>query len=408
MLTPIPPFSSLYDPNNTKASNDFIPLANTNIDTNPSFKSRRQDSFERFNAILQNAFQRSQKNLSRNSQPSINPPKVNIEKTSDLPNEKSSRVQQSSNAILGFIDRRLKSDEANGANQEALLERLNQGLQGFIKGFNEAKDQLDDMGLLTPQLSDEINETYQQVTQGIEQLKNKIIGVTSNPDPTELNDATNTTQLNQVSHVEAQASQSSSFSLSLTTQDGDRVNIEISRSNQFSLSNDSSSNGNRASSSTIQHSSSSHSFQLNVTGELDDDELTAINQLLQDIDSIANDFYSGRYDDAFEQALELEIDHSQLNSLDLQLQQTTTVKALAAYQTSSAGDLLTPNSSAISELNQLLNSLEQIMEDVKKLSQPLQLINDLTRGIDQLQQENTSSKISFSEQLNKLISQFNL
>ena len=313
--------------------------------------------------------------------------------------------QQASDTILGFISQKLQMDKANGASQEELLQRLDQGLEGFIKGFNEAKDIIEGMGLLTPSLAGEIGQTYDLVTEGVEALRDGINGIDTA--------ATNVSQLT----LAGERSDSESFSLDLTTQDGDRVTIDISRSSQIGFTS-SLQSGETSAFGLSQQSSTSSSFNLNVTGDLDEGEMAAINQLLQDVDQIAGEFFQGNFDEAFNQALALNIDREELSSLNLQLQKTTTTSAIAAYESTAQSGIEAPqlqNALPITDLNNLLDNIQTILDEAKMFAEPLKLITDVANGVaalhgdDNNNQEQILHKTNeLGEMINALVSKFEL
>jgi len=394
MFTQLPGLTSLFDKTNPSKTTqnhakDFSTGQSTSLKGNSGFPGRGQlsDNFAIFNDILQKSYQKmafsSSVELPENA-PSFQPQSeiagyARVDKISS---------QQAADTILSFISQRIKSDQGNGANSDELLQRLEQGLEGFVKGFNEAKDIIEDMGLLTPALSGEINTTYDLVTKGVEALRNEINGIA-------------TERANTVI-VEANLSSSESFSLAVTTQDGDRVSIEISRAEQASFS----------SLNASQQYSSSNSFNLSVEGELDEGEMAALNQLLQDVDQIAGDFFKGNYAQAFEQAIELNINKDELNSLDLQLKKTTTIQALAAYGSTVQNDSENTKqvASPITELNNLLDNIKNILEEAKTFAAPLRLITDVADGVERLNNLNQEQRQTseLSEMLSSLINKFNL
>ena len=421
MLAPLVPFASLPErgnPFNLLAARPDAFSSKTGLTGPHGFAEniQRSNSFELFNSILQKAYgQIGFKPGHGFSNP--NQPESNIGLAdyalSDFQSVEKISPNQAARTILDFVTQRIHADAANGASQQELLERLDQGLQGFIKGFNEAKDIIEGLGLLTPALAEEINDTYARVTGGIEALRDNILGKAD--DSSEIGEANHTTQLSRVL-VAAQTNQSSSFSLSLTTQDGDRVTIEIARSSQSSFSAAFDHNANGSSLSINQQRSTSSSFSLNVIGELDEGELGAINQLLQDVDTIANDFFGGRLDQAFEQALQLEINREELSSLNLQLKKTTTVQALAAYQSTAQNSLATESESKsvlespFAELTHLIDILQDISDKAGKFADPTRLIEDLAAGVSRIghQQQEQENSSELGEKLKELISQFGL
>lgn len=372
-----------------------------NLQQNPnSSRDSVSSSFELFNSILQKAYKKI-------AFPAINGASQNLPTQSaasqyTLPGSSvDAGAQQASSTILGFIQQRLNADIASGADDQALQDRLQQGLNGFIKGFNEAKDQLQQLGLLTPDLSQQINQTYDLVLGGIDNIAQQLFS----------GDVAASSEL----LIAAESAQSSSFSLALTTQDGDQVNIDIFHSSQSSFSARYANQGGVSLLETNQQSLSLGAFNLNVIGELDDEELTAINQLLQDVGNIADDFFAGRLEQAFELAVNLDIDRSELNSLNLELQKTTTVKALAAYESNSQVGLNDNLASPFAELTQLLDNLDNVLAEARKFAEPLLLIDEVASGVSQLiteeklvENNSTIDLNDFNNMLNQLISQFKL
>lgn len=77
--------------------------------------------------------------------------------------------------ILGFIERRLQMDAADGATPEQLQSRLEAGLKGFEQGFAEAAAKLEALSMLNPEIQADINTTHELVLEGIEDLRLKFI-----------------------------------------------------------------------------------------------------------------------------------------------------------------------------------------------------------------------------------------
>lgn len=79
-------------------------------------------------------------------------------------------------------------------------------------------------------------------------------------------------------------------------------------------------------------------FAFSVKGELNEDELKAVFDVFEQVDGLANEFYNGDLELALQKAVELEMDSGQLQSLQLNLTQTTVVatryqaSAMAQYE----------------------------------------------------------------------------
>ncbi len=400
MLSDLSSLASLLNRNQSFGSRDNIDAQKTHgqTDRNQSITSglfnssgiQTKTSLGAFNTILERSYQHLANSF--NIAPvGIEPGASPISEYISYTRVEPISSQQASETILNFISAKIKSDEANGANQDELMARLDEGLRGFKKGFNEAKDQIEGLGLLTDKLSNEIAETYSNVTSGIDDIREQILAKTDTSDSTSHAQALPSALVSQ-SRIEAEHSVSSSFSLQLTTQDGDQVTIDISRKSRTSASarvqneNDTSRAGINLS------SESQSSFHLSVSGKLDAKELAAIDQLLNDVDEIAIDFYAGKLDEAFAHATELDMDRSELSQLNLQLSNTTVTRALAAYESNayplaedvnqfsskdSASELRSDSLSPFRELELLLDNIENIVKQAKQYSESFSLLDGL-------------------------------
>ncbi|MGN0921337.1 MAG: DUF5610 domain-containing protein [Cellvibrio sp.] len=77
--------------------------------------------------------------------------------------------------ILGFIERRLMLDVADGATPDQLQSRLEAGLRGFELGYGQAKEQLEALAMLSPEISSDIQSTYDLVLKGLDDLRDRFL-----------------------------------------------------------------------------------------------------------------------------------------------------------------------------------------------------------------------------------------
>lgn len=123
-----------------------------------------------------------------------------------------------------------------------------------------------------------------------------------------------------------------SFSLELQTKEGDKVTVRFGyRLDQTETYQANRSEQQRSSYFELSRQEKSH-FQFQVEGNLNEDELDAINNLIRDVGQISNDFFNGDFQQAFDQASEFKLDKSQLASMALHLKRTETSSAATAYQ----------------------------------------------------------------------------
>ncbi len=81
------------------------------------------------------------------------------------------RVADSAAVILGFLEDQLQRDQAQDASVEQLQARLQAGVEGIYQGFSQASEELSAMGLMTDAFSDELQQTLDQVLQGVTELQ---------------------------------------------------------------------------------------------------------------------------------------------------------------------------------------------------------------------------------------------
>ena len=241
-------------------------------------------------------------------------------------------AEKASNNILGFIERRLMLDQANGATQEEIASRLEAGLAGFEKGFAQAKEQLEALALFSPEIEADINQTYDLVHQGISSLKEKYVGITEpaqsankTPDTNTKNSDSNTQHTISAPDLASTLSppnnffaQRNDFSFDLKTRDGDTVTIRASAQeiNASKYGQERSSN-----------------FSIEINGELDENELAAINDLLSQVNDLATTFFSGDMNKAFEQALSVGYDYEEIAQFALKLTHSEVQASPTNYQT---------------------------------------------------------------------------
>jgi hypothetical protein len=285
---------------------------------------------------------------------------------------------KAANTILGFIERRLQADVADGATQEQLKSRLDAGLEGFKKGFAEAAEQLKALSMLSPEIEADIGDTFKQVTSGIDALRSKFIEgakegvapVTTKSSPAPAIKAP--AQINNIAVQEGlyEYAEARDFRFELTTKEGDKVSIRASSSMGMSAAAGVDANG----SYTNVSKSSTSNFSLSIEGDLNDDELNAINDLLGRVDKLAGQFYAGNLDDVFDKAVALGYDDQQITGYSLNLSQVQIQQVAVTYgaigpegaQSQSLANQLAPVGDFIKDVLSALDAADNFA-DPKKL-----------------------------------------
>lgn len=298
--------------------------------------------------------------------------------------------------ILGFIEQRLQSEQAAGADTGKLQKLLEQARGGVEKGFAEARKILDGMGVLQGKVASDIDDTYQKIQDGFSDLTKRF-----NPDAALVEGSSKI-----AAYSERFAAQADTFEMSVTTRDGDRLRISIAQASaNWSQSGlVASSNGN---SSSVVASSQSGSLQIgawqvSVEGELDDDERAALEKLFGQVQELSDKFYAGDLSGAFDRAMALDMDGEQLASMSLRLTQTTVRQASDAY--SSVAQQGGQAASAVN--NALIDYAQGLLEALRSANQVSEAgsakssLLDLLKGGFSLDERFDSGRLDKAEQLN--------
>jgi hypothetical protein len=108
-------------------------------------------------------------------------------------------------------------------------------------------------------------------------------------------------------------------SVSILTQDGDTVQIRFRTREGLAVQSNTTASGDGSTSSTSVYAFASGRVQVEVNGELDTDELKAIGDLMDKVDSLAAQFFEGDTEAAFSAASELGFDAGEIAGFALRL-----------------------------------------------------------------------------------------
>ncbi|VXC40828.1 conserved hypothetical protein [Pseudomonas sp. 8Z] len=228
--------------------------------------------------------------------------------------------------MLGFIEQRLQSEAAAGADPAKLGQLLSQARDGVEKGFAEARKVLDGMGVLKGQVASDVDDTYKRIQSGLDDL-GKRFAQGSTP--------TTSGSLGVAAYSERFSALAETFDMEVTTRDGDKLRISVAQASA-NWSQSSVAAASDGSSSVVSASSRSGSLQIggwqvDVEGELDDDEVKALEKLFSQVQDVSDKFYTGDLSGAFDRAMSLNMDGEQLASMSLRLTQTSVRQATDAY-----------------------------------------------------------------------------
>ena len=155
-------------------------------------------------------------------------------------------------------------------------------------------------------------------------------------------------------------SRDDSFSINLRTQDGDQVEITFNSETRYKSDYDLSRGEGREHQRYSIEKQQSSEFGFSVEGDLDVEEIDAIAALVQDLSSLANNFFNGDIQTAMQQAGNLSFDPGQLAEMNVSMEQSIEYRAIEKYrEIQSMGEKPEPRSQRAIEpfLEQLHNQL---------------------------------------------------
>lgn len=252
--------------------------------------------------------------------------------------------------ISDFVAQGLEQARSRGAS-DADLDRMYQAaVSGVEKGFKEATKILNDLNMLTDDISATIDQTKDLTFDALAGIA---------PTNTTANTTASTSQTS-ISAAERYA-KAESFSMEVMTKEGDKVSISFDSEASITASLGAYTDGETSAVSFGVDRNASSNFSFSVEGDLNTEELDALTSLMQDINLIAEDFYSGDVQDAFNQAAELEMDKFQLMNLNVTMTQSASYSAAVAYE--QVQQLDNPLGDNGRHLGQMIQNMDRIMSN---------------------------------------------
>jgi hypothetical protein len=231
-------------------------------------------------------------------------------------------AQDVANTMLDHVQRGLDQLRARGADDSRIEQRLEAAKEGIAKGYDQAEQQLKDMGLLNDELKAEIDQGRDLINQGLDQM----MSGQSQGNATDSDVSTRMPDFSS-SRYSSQASQQNSMSLELMTKDGDKISLSFRQSAE-SFSYTEQQGHQYISAAGFEQGTE---WQMDVIGNLDEGEQTALSNLLKDVEKLSSTFFSGDLGGALEQAMQLGFDGDELASMSLNLRQESFSSVSRAY-----------------------------------------------------------------------------
>lgn len=332
-------------------------------------------------------------------------------------------IDEVANNVLGFVENRIKQEASEGASPERLDNLLNQARAGVEEGFGQAREQIENYGLMTDQLDDEIDQSFDKINTGLDDLTEtyvpsrvanevdeidrdsddeddsledqaeQVVGAPNNSanqqggSPVEAGSVQSGSQNAVSSNTGVNAGYSSfnsvseSAAIEITTRDGDVVSFNLEQIQASFEGGELSGDRFGFESSQLAGQYQSGQYSYSIDGELDEGEIQALNDLMIQIESMSEQFFSGDFEAAFQSALELGFDGEEIAGFSVNLSQTTVQQVSAYQQVADMGDgaeVVDSNyGGRFDPLADFFDSLQAAFDRASQFSQPAQLVADL-------------------------------
>ncbi|WP_188745294.1 DUF5610 domain-containing protein [Marinobacterium zhoushanense] len=221
--------------------------------------------------------------------------------------------------ISDFVAAGLASAAQRGASDEQLKKLYQSALEGAEAGFAEAREVLDQLGVLQGAIAAQVDETETATRDALAAI------APGGNAPVFSSDSIRLGIVERFSNAE-------DMELTIRTQDGDAVTVRFSRNLQqeSSLALQSDESGLAASFSLSRSERSEYRFS--IEGDLDEGEIDALNNLIKDVSNLADEFFDGDVQKAFEQSAGLNFDSSELASMSLTMSYSRQYASASSYE----------------------------------------------------------------------------
>ncbi|MCG5493878.1 DUF5610 domain-containing protein [Ectothiorhodospira variabilis] len=220
--------------------------------------------------------------------------------------------------IAGFVELGLANARARGASEEQLENLRQQATRGVEQGFKEAREILGGLNLLDGKIKADVDETERLTFDALENLKRA-------PQDRDLAGVTRLSMMERYQRAE-------SLELNITTQSGAQVSIQFQSAQDTRVQAEARMEGGESRGWLDVSRSEQSGYRFSVQGDLNPDELQAIENLVRDVGQLADEFFNGDVQRAFEMLPDLRFDTSQLQSMDLNMTRTETYKMAQSYE----------------------------------------------------------------------------
>ncbi len=283
--------------------------------------------------------------------------------------------------VLNFVEGALNSAAKSGASQDELNEMLDQARKGVEMGVSAARKELGVDENSEDELAIGIKKADELINQGLDKLFERF-----NPEETQ-------ESVSGLSY-DAQYRQDNNSTIFLQTKEGDIVNISFAsiqayqeRLEQQSISTQNEDGQAQSLTQTELNQAyfQSEQFSFSVEGDLNEDELKSIGDLVSQVGKVSDSFYRGNVQAAYQQAQKLGFDEAQISHFAMNLSQQTQVSQSYTSVSSYQSNQTTQKAGLPESVKQPLNDyVKELTDMVEKQQQNLAEQEDLQSVINRV------------------------
>jgi hypothetical protein len=275
------------------------------------------------------------------------------------------------NNVFSFVSRVIRGASNSGADDEELESLFAQARDGIGQGISAARQDLS--GILDDNLSRGIDKVGENLAERLTDLQQEIFS-----------------PLATTATIKGNFSAFSSSELLIRTRDGDDISIFFGRSQNLSTADVVREEQNSESDITTSENSQNPFFSyleqlglsITISGNIDEDEFTAISDLVEQLSSVADEFFNGSVFEAFEKALGLGYDEKELIGFSARLTRGETASLTNAYEeVQNIGENTNKNSAEQRIVNQYVDELISSIDQSRELLNSNQDYTNLINGI---------------------------
>jgi len=300
--------------------------------------------------------------------------------------------------VMGHIANRIGEAQQGGADDEALAGMFEAARSGVETGFSQAREQIESLGKLDDDLATNIDAAETGIQDGINELEEEVLPSSAAP-------TSNTDEATQASGEDEPATPSvpdpepinyaeyakvyertrNQFSFEVKTQEGDVVKIYAmaDQSMYGEIERGQDEFGSYLNASMLEDSKDG--FRFKVKGDINDEEMAAIESLMMQVNALSEEFYSGDLNTAFDMAMELTSDADQIAEFSLNLKQTyTRAFEYGEFSSPAMTQYAAPAlpKGLAQPLGDFASGVKQAYETAKFFQEPRQLLEGLFEQMD--------------------------